>query len=71
MPLQPVQVDLDARPQLHADHVSRPPVFDPKYLGGVLDDPLGEQEPDGQLGIMAGQKVCIVTEIPRRTRRPS
>ena len=55
MPLQPRQVHLDARPQLDADHVARAPVLDRRHLVGGLEDPLGEQEPDGQLGVMAGR----------------
>ncbi len=62
MPLQAVQVNLDTRPQLDADHVARPPVLDAGHLSGLLDDPFGEQEPDGQLAILAGR--------PHRHRDP-
>ena len=54
MPLQPRQVNRDARIQLHAHDVARPPVVDLRHLLGRVEDSLGEQEPDGQLAVMAG-----------------
>ncbi len=55
VPLQPIQVHRDARLQLDADHVARSPVLHMLHLVGGLDDPLGEQEPDGQLAVVAGR----------------
>ncbi len=52
--LEATQVHLDARLQLDAHHIATAPVLDRRHLFGVVDDPLGEQESDGQLVVVAG-----------------
>jgi hypothetical protein len=63
MALQPSKVEEEIFPDGNTDDITRlldvcrvggKPLFFGEEVGGAVDDPFGEQETDGQIGIMAG-----------------